>query len=454
MKIKFLAFLLLFLTFIPAGMSFGEPEKTPSKTYSLQECARLSIENSFKIKTYDYKLDYNQQKVKEILSNNNPQASITGLSTYQKPEVAFTLPLFPPIKAVIQPEWYHNYNINVTKLITSFGKVEASAKLTEINNETILDQKQIEDESTLLSAARGFYGLLLAQEILSIAEAQVKTWEEQYRISESQYKRGVVARYDLLRVEVSLKTAQDQRETAVKNLDVARGNLRTVMGLPFEERISSLEKSSPWGEGEKEKYEATLLKWRDRGREKNPSMKIARVACRQSALALDLALLDMAPSLSFQTSYGRLTQSFGAADWAWKNTVQLALPLVDGGEKKSKIAQAKDLIQQADLTLSDTERTVLWNVESAYLELHDINPKLKTAEEQLALAEEGYRVASVRYREGLNTIVELVDAQTQRLRSQVNREQVLYSYYTQMAALSFAAGTLREDIFSSTGEKQ
>lgn len=423
------------------------------KHYTIEECARIGIDNSFKLKTYDSKVVQNDAKVKETLAVNNPSVSISGSSTYQRPQVMFglpiTLPGIPTLEGIIVPEWYHTYNIAVNKLITSFGKVEAAARVTQVGDLQHKTQQRIDQDSLLFDIVRGYYNVILSTQLVEIAKAQEKLWEEQYKVSESMYKRGTVAKYDLLRVHVSLTQARDQHITNLKDLEVARGSLRTLMGLPVGTLIEDIEDHSFWVDSEKEKMELPLEHWREKARQYSSAIQLGKVARLQGVYALDLAVLDNAPTLSFQTNYARLTKTMFGEDWSWQNTFALSIPISDGGQKSAKITQAKELIAQADLNIQDTERNVLWNVEKSYLDLHDLQIKIKTAEEQLDAANEGSRVARIRYKAGLGTIVELTDAELNLVKAKVNLRQVYCSYHIQMAALSYSSGILYDDIFMS-----
>ena len=430
------------------------PECFPENTandYSLLECAEIGIKNSFKLQTYDSKVRQDDARVKHTLATNNPHVSIDGSSTYQKPTVNFGLPIslpgIPPIQGVVVPEWYHTYELAVTKLITSFGKVEAAAKVQQATVEQDRIQKDMERDTLLFQIAQAYYTLILSKEMLSIAQIQQQEWLEQQKISEALYKRGVAAKYDLLRVQVATVQAEDAVQTAGKNVDVAAGNLRTLMGLPKSMPVTDVKRVSPWSSEEEHRLEFSLDRWQDLARNNNPTLALCDLAHKQGVLALELAGLDNAPSLSFKTDYGKQTKTFVGSDWFWQNTVALSLPISDGGERKALMTEAVEMITQADLNKADTERTVLWNVEQAYLELHDLYPKIETAKFQVESATESLRVAKVRYREGLSTLIEVLDGETALRNAQLILQRTLCSYYIQMAALSYSTGIIQDDIF-------
>lgn len=439
-----LCVMLLLLLFEPAIAA-----ETSSRVYTLFDCAEIGIDRSFRLKSYDSKMRQDDAKVKETLSKNNPEVFINGSTTYQQPEIVFALALpgVPPLSSVITPQWFHDYNLNVSKLISSFGKVEANAKLQEMSVEQDRVQKDIDRDLLLFNIAQAYYAVILDEHLLSIAQVQAQEWEEQYKVSDAQFRRGVVAKYDLLRVEVALIQSKDAIRTAETHLEVSRGNLRTYMGLPRSEPVTEVREESTWGSEENHRLEFPVEKWLKIATENNSSLALCRVAQLQGKYAFELAMLDNAPSLVFNASYDRLTATFIQKDWAWKGTIALSLPLADGGERKYKMIQASEMIKQADLAYSDTEKNVLWNVEQAYLQLQDLYPKIETSRKQVEVSTEGLRVAKVRYKEGLSTLIEVLDAETSLRNSQVILHRNICSYYTQMAALSYASGTLQDDIF-------
>lgn len=450
--IPFVVILFIFMITYPCASEENE------KIFTLSECAKIGIDNSYQLKTYDSKVKQTVYQVKETLSAYNPNTAITGSSSYQKPIIYadFSMPSgLPnagatiPTGMIIMPEWYHVYNLTVSKLITTFGKVEAAASLTKLGEDQARIQRNINEDTLLFQISQGFYQLLLAEQLLDIAKAQLRDWEEQFSVAQSRYKTGVVARYDLLRVQVSLFQSKDNVTTCQKNIDIARANLRTLMGLPVDRKIAGVKKVSFWSDEEEDRMKYELPKWYDIALSNHPAVKLGSLAHKQGESTLELAKLDNAPSVSFSSTYTKQTATFIGADWAWKNSVNLSIPLMDGGTRAAKIVQAMEIIHQADLTLEDTKKNVRWNVEQAYLNLHDLYPKIKTALLQIEMAEEGYRVARLRYKEGLGTIVEMVDAQSYLVNAQVNLQQTLYNFYTQMAALSYAAGIIKNDIFSS-----
>ncbi|MDQ7821939.1 MAG: TolC family protein [Candidatus Eremiobacteraeota bacterium] len=437
-----------FILCLLASQAPGAEEST--KIYTLSECVSTAIENSYRLPTYDSRITQNKAKVKETMDAFNPTMTFQGSYTYQEPAIPFEiqgLPFAFPAASPIVPSFYQQYNLAVSKLITSFGKVEAAARLQSLSSEQYKLQKSAEREAVVFNTINTYYMVLFNQELVKIAQADESDWKEQYKLTGAQYKRGTVARYDLLRVEVALAQSHDQVISTSKNLEVSKRNLRTLMGLPAETRIDRIEKTSVWESFEKDHMDRPLDMWKDICDKCHPALLLGRLAMTQGWFSLEVARLDNAPALSASSTYSRLTPTAFGENWAWKNSLALNIPIFDGGVRTEKMDQAWELIRQAQLNLDDTKRNTLWNVEKAYLDLHDLPPRLETAKKQVESAQESYRVAQVRYKAGLNTMVEVVDAHRALIVSETNQMQLLFSYYTQMAALSYATGVLFDELF-------
>jgi len=81
-----------------------------------------------------------------------------------------------------------------------------------------------------------FYRALAAQMLSDMADQNVKTLEDHYRIAQDVLKSGQATRYDLLRVDVQLSESKSDQLTAHDNVLLARETLAQVMGLKDDSR--------------------------------------------------------------------------------------------------------------------------------------------------------------------------------------------------------------------------
>ena len=117
----------------------------------------------------------------------------------------------------------------------------------------------------------------------------------------------------------------------------------------------------------------------------------------------------------------------------WVAGVQLNIPLYDGGTSKAKAAQAAEEVVQLQETLADAERDITMQVEKLHLDLVSSLEQLKVAQTALVQANEHLRLAALRYKVGVSTNLELLQAETSQAEARLAVHQsnynVLKSYY-------------------------
>lgn len=437
-KILFTFVLILFIFFFMSGVTWA---------FALKECAQTALKNSFTLKSYDSEKKQNDFKTAEILAAKNPHISIYGASSYVAPEVSVNIPLPPPaepINAVAVPNQYHKYSIEISKLITSFGKIEAGAKYNEFNAALIAYQKQVYCDKLIFDTAIAYYTVLSLMESLNTAEAEKEFWQEQLKTAELLFKNGITAKYDLLKIQAGLDRTEERVLAAKSSIQIAKGNLSVLMGVDAYELI---------GEPENELLFSTFVdefEIKETAMKCSSSVMLAQTAIAQSDKAIELAKLESSPYLSLSSGYTRNTETFISKNWAWQTSLSLKMPLYDGGERQAKVGYAKELKVQALLTFENVKRILFWDIEKNCISVNELSVREKLAETQIESSKEALRVAKLRYSQGLGTITELSDASASMVSSLGTLERIKYEKQVKLANLSLLKGTIYNDLLGGT----
>jgi len=125
---------------------------------------------------------------------------------------------------------------------------------------------------------------------------------------------------------------------------------------------------------------------------------------------------------------------------SWRAVVACEMPLYDDKLARSKVAQSK--LRERDLELKETDliNGIKIQVQNAYLETTEAEGRLETSESILKAAEEGYRIASLSYKEGLATEIDVLDAAHNLTGAGLNHAKARYDYEIAKADLAFACG--------------
>lgn len=156
----------------------------------------------------------------------------------------------------------------------------------------------------------------------------------------------------------------------------------------------------------------------------NQDVRAAMAALRQSRSDVAIARANFFPTLSLDVDYGIEANAFAlrstvAADpqagrlpnLGYFATATLNVPVWNWGATRSKLRQAENRRQQAQVELSQAQREALGNLYSFYKEVTVVRSEAGTLREAADLAAQSLRLTNLRYGAGEATALEVVDAQ-------------------------------------------
>jgi outer membrane protein TolC len=126
----------------------------------------------------------------------------------------------------------------------------------------------------------------------------------------------------------------------------------------------------------------------------------------------------------------------------WSATVGLRWDIFDGGIAQNN---AHAILQKAEALNNirdDTASVISLQVRQAYLDIEETHKRIPVTREALAQSEENLRVAKDRYREGIGTNTEVLDAESLRIRSYSNYYNAVYDSVIAGVRLQYATGEL------------
>jgi outer membrane protein TolC len=118
------------------------------------------------------------------------------------------------------------------------------------------------------------------------------------------------------------------------------------------------------------------------------------------------------------------------------------LPLFDGFTREGDIITQKAKFRQSQIDLVDAEETALLELTKAILSIKNAAEFVESQRMNLERAQEGLRLAEAGYREGTNTQVEVMDAQTALTKARSLYYQSIYSHITAKLYLQKSMGTI------------
>ena len=284
-------------------------------------------------------------------------------------------------------------------------------------------------------ATDAYFKLMAARNAVKLSEESVERLEKYLQDVQVQYRVGVVAKVDVLRSEVSLAQARQTLIEARNAYDLAMSSLNNIIGLPLTTNIGIK------GDLTYEKYEQSLATCEDSALRQRPEIFQYTDAVKSAQEAITIARAGYLPTVTATAQAAWYNDQFpGGQNYNWTIYLTTNWNILDSGLTAGNLKKAVETHKKAQEQLRQTVDSVRLDVRSTYLSLQSFDQSIQTSKASVGLAEEDYRIKVIRYRAGVGTNLDVLDAQVALTTAKNNYLLAMYNYNNYRAKLDKAMG--------------
>jgi len=432
--------ILLFILLIFWVAKFSFPLE--KKTLTLEESIRMALsQNPYHLATEE-RLATARAKLREAAAGFFPSLNSEGLHTLTEKLFILEFPSFipgePPQRISMDFTKDYQFSLNLSLPLFTSGRLTSGYKQAKYNlrstEETVRQSKHI----TVFNAKKAFYGYLLTEDFVKVAEEAVDVAEKHLKNVKSLYGVGVASKFDLLRSEVQVANLKPQLIKARNNLKIAELSLKTLLGLDLSQPIEIK------GNLTYEPFEPDLEESVAEAMLKRPEISQLKYQKQMAGQGLKLARASNLPSIAVSATYNFWADqlNFGKDTWQSFYAVNLVftIPLFNGFATSARVAQSKAMIKELDFTQKGLIDIIKFEVRQAILRLQEAKESLLSQEKNVEQAQESLRIAELNFSEGLATTLDISSAQAALSQAKTNYSQALYDYVISLAELDKAMG--------------
>jgi len=318
--------------------------------------------------------------------------------------------------------------------IYDFGRTSGAVDTARGNREATDKALTVTRQDLILRVKSAFYLLLATEKQVVAVKENVKAREETFRQSQEFFNQGIRAKVDVARAEANLFAAKTSLIRAENNREIARMELANAMGMASLGERTLVDPSQtllPLPERESSQQDAA----RNRA-------ELQQLAAVKSAASgnLKLAKSSYLPILSGVASVGYADRDFLPNGNVWGVGLNLTMPLFSGFSSVEQVREATATINSIEARQNNLKLQIIKEVESAWLSGNEASARMVSTQKEVAAANESRSLAEGRYQEGVGSIIEVTDAQSQALDAETANIQAMYDYYTALARLDRAVG--------------
>jgi len=281
-----------------------------------------------------------------------------------------------------------------------------------------------------------YTGAVVAAQAVGVRQESLEAARKNVGLTQDLFDGGLVVESDLLQARVRESEAESALADARRQADVARAALNLELGRALDTPFrlpDELDVPAP--------VDAQLATLLARADDQRPDLAAARAGVEAARAGVDGAQGGRFPKIGWSGSYEADAERFSDDPGTnWTVGVGLRWTLFDGFATDAKIARSRAQLDQAERGAELAERGVSLEVESALRGVQTARLRWQEAERSVALAERSATIVRDRYKEGLTTVVELLQAETLVTGSRVRELQARRELAVARAGLTLAVG--------------
>ena len=398
---------------------------------SLKECLTVGIENNLSLKSSRNQVTKGKHNISENRARLLPQINFAA---------GFNDNFTPPVSVTDGTAYGKQYNVTKTLQYNSSASLQlqmplySQTALTAVEISKTLDninQLSYEKarEDIIMQIAKLYYLIQNTTEQITIISDNLKRFEELRNFAQAFYDNQMALAVDLKRINVRIESTDVSLANAKAMLREQYNMLKYALDYPADEdiqvevkRVDDIEMASQTGLNTN-LYELQLMRTQEKLSEQQ--VKLAK-----DAYLPTLALTGNFTFTAYTDKFKNWFHSGESNHWYDSNGlgISLRVPVFDGFEKRSKIRKAKIDADNARIAYENTLKNLQTQYSNAINDQLNNERNYRKQRDNYRLAEDIHKVTMDRYREGVTSMVEVLQDEMSMSEAQNNYLTAHYNY--------------------------
>lgn len=303
-----------------------------------------------------------------------------------------------------------------------------------------------QEQQLALRVAQAYFAVLSAQETLAYAQSEEAAFARQLDQAQQRFDVGLIAITDVLEARAANDGARAGRISAEAALSTAQENLTAIIG-EAPGQLAPLKPDAPLVRPTPADPDA----WAKLARERNPDLAAAQQSVRTARAATRETRSGHLPTVDLYASYSDMDRDVPSTNsLAFQNGattsygVEAAWTLFAGGRTYAASKQASYREAAAQDQLTATERQVVNNARTAYLNVAADAYRVEARKQAVASNESSLAAVQAGYEVGTRNIVDVLLTQRNLYAAKRDYANARYDYVINSLRLKSASGQLSE----------
>ena len=395
----------------------NNPRTRQSWAIARQAAAEVGVAQSARLPTVDALVELERREVRNV---ENPQG--------------FTL-----LPASVGFSW----------LLFDFGGRDAAIALAAESLAAANWTHNATLQTVMLDAITAYYLLFATREAVDATVAAEQSALQSLEAARARLRAGSATRADVLQAQTAHSQTVFNRTQAEGDAARSQGVLANVLGVSPDR---PLQITPPPDLEAQRAIERSIGELLTAAQAQRPELAAAQARVRAAESNVRVRTSAAKPTVSLFGSTGVTFSNPGQDPVTGAIGLSLSIPIFTGYFNTYRIQQARDQVLEQAATRDRLSDDVALEVWRAYQDLRTEGQSLTTANDLVASAQESYNVALARYRAGVGTVIDLLNAQSALSAALVQRIEARLRWNVAKASLARAVGVLDPNLVAQLSQ--
>jgi outer membrane protein TolC len=449
---------LIYLTFLLfAHFSYAQQKQT----MSLQQCLEYAYTNSATLQKSLLDEQIAKAKVKETIGIGLPQinGSANFLYNFQLAPAFLPASFITPdslrqfispdadlaaVPGLFSPKYTTDVGITVNQIIFN-GSYLVGLQASKTYTQLAKRNTEASKVTTAENVTKAYFSVLVARERITLLDNNLSRLDSLLKDVRALNKQGFAENIDLNRLEVTANNLRSEKNKVERLIQLSNELLKFQMGMPAQDQ---LEVTGSIRDFQLEQIPEENVKADYKSRIEYNTLE---TGIALSELSKKNAQSGYLPSL---VAFGQMGSRTGTKYFAnigdFKNRwlgygtigLQLSVPIFDGFQKKYKVQQSKLELLKLEQDKKNLEKVIDFQTNQSQITLRNALESLEIQKRNMELAKEVVRVSQIKYKQGLGTSTDIVNAESAFKEAETNYYASLYDALIAKVDLDKALGKL------------
>ena len=412
-------------------------------------CEVLSLDHSLNLLEVVNQALCNNPKTREVWAISRFQAEQVGVSKAgYLPNVSLDASVNRTTLGTAPGVDQRSVSVTLSYLLYDFGSRAANLE----NARQLLAAAGATQDSTVqtvfLLAVQSYYQTQATLAALEAAKESERAAKESFAAAEARYKAGSATPADKLQAQTAYSQATLNRITADGNLKNAQGTLANMLGLDANRNVSLAASNTTSMPND---FEGDINALIEEARRRRPDLQAAAAQVKAYEASADAARASGRPTISLN-AFADQNRSAGIDTHGSTVAINLNVPIFSGFAPTYQVRAAEAQVEAKNAQLEQLRLQVALDVWTAYQNLTTASQSLRTSGDLLDSAEQSARVALGRYKAGVGSILDVLNAQSALASARQQRIQSTFNWNTSRATLAQSMGSLDASLLQTLSD--